>query len=466
MAKYSFRGIPYCLWNPYTPMDTFMKFFGFGGTVITRGEGHYLYNARGKRYINGNSATWNLAIGIGREEIIQAATEQMRELVFSSCWGSSHPRAIELAAKLVEISGGNYAHAYLGSNGSEAVETALKIARQFHRQSSQKSDRGRFKIISLREAYHGYTFGAVSAAGDANYADKFGPLLPGFVAIEPPYCYRCPYGKQGYPECGLLCAHELEKTIQAEGVDSVAAFILEPIMGNYGVIDPPEEYFKVVGETCRRNGVLLIADEVTTGFGRAGKLFFSQDWTVQPDLMCLGKIISGGYLPLAATLATEAVYQRFLGAGNYLQHGSTNSGHPVCAAVGLKAIEIIQRENLVENAASVGAYLKAGLVKLMEKHPIMGDVRGRGMMIAIELVLDRASKTPISDADRLNLMLDLGERGLLCSYGGFWLFPPLNIDEGIADEMLKIISAALGASKAVRMMRIAKEFVVSRVVKG
>ena len=298
------------------------------------------------------------------------------------------------------------------------------------------------------------------------HAEKFGPLMPGFVQIEPPYCYRCSYGGVTYPECGLLCAHALELAIEREGPESVAAFLFEPIMGELGVITPPEEYYRVVGEICRRYGLLMIADEVTTGFGRAGKLFVSQDWHYQPDILCLGKIISGGYLPLAATLTTEAIFQRFLGKENYFRHGTTNSGHPVCCAVGLAAIDIILRENLVENAAQVGAYLKSGLEKLMDRHTIIGEVRGQGMMIAVELVKDRKTKELLTPGEVFNFILDMLDRGLLLSLDNVRLFPPLNIDEAIADEIVQIVDQSLrtGISAEIsRKYRLAKEFLVARL---
>jgi adenosylmethionine-8-amino-7-oxononanoate aminotransferase len=431
--------VPYHLWNPYTPMDVYMALFGYGFTVITRGEGHYIYNLHGKKLINGNSSLWNFAIGYGREEVIAAAERQMRELAFNSSWGQSHPRAIELAAKLVEITGGHYQHVYLGSNGSEAVETAIKMARQYHRQSRFKTERGRYKIISLRQSYHGYSYGAVSAAADEQIEQKFGPLVPGFVKIDPPYCYRCPFGKKGYPECGLACAQALEEAILREGPQTVAAFLFEPIMGEAGVIQPPEEYYTQVAEVCRKYGVLLIADEVTTGFGRTGKLFVSQDWALRPDILCLGKIIGGGYLPLSATLATPEIYRRFLGKDRYLKHGSTHSGHPVCAAVGLAVIDIIEREGLVENSARVGAYFKAGLEKIAVNNPLVGEVRGSGLMLAIEVVKNRDTKQAFSVEEMRFFLFDLVNRGLLISLDNYRMLPPLNFDQAIVDDMLAII---------------------------
>ncbi len=467
MKTKEYKGTPFHLWNPYTPMDRFTFVLGMGPTVITRGEGHYLYNDRGQRYINGKSCTWNFPLGYGREEIIEAASRQMRELPFSTCFFGAHPRAIELAAKLVQITSGNFAHVYLGSNGSEAVETALKLARQYHRQSPNRKDRERFKFISLRGSYHGVSYGATTLSGSEDHAAKFGPMLPGCLQIDPPYCYRCPYGKEAYPECGLECAQALEKTIRTEGPESVAAFIMEPVMGEHGVVAPPEEYYRRVGETCRQYGLLFIADEVTTGFGRTGKLFVSQDWNPQPDILCLGKAISGGYLPLAATLSTDAIFKRFLGKKNIFMHGTTNSGHPVCAAVGLAAIDIILREKLPENAARVGAYLKSRLSALMGSHPILGEVRGSGLMIGLELVKNRKTKRPFSFDEVTNYWLDSEGRGLLISFfeHGLSLFPPFNIDEGIADQIVEILDKTLHAGLAAeldRKIRLLKEFADSK----
>lgn len=462
-----YKGTPYHLWNPYTPMETFLSFLGIGPTVITRGEGNYVFNDRGQRYLNANSCAWNFSIGYGREEIVDAAMRQMRELPFSSCFGKAHPRAIELAAKLVQITSGNFAHVYLASNGSEAVETALKIARQYHRQSPEPRDRGRFKIISLRGSYHGYAYGAVSLSGSADYEAKFGPLVPGFRAIEPPYCYRCPYLKEGYPGCGLACAAGLEQAILEEGPETVAAFVMEPVMGEFGVVAPPEEYYQVVSETCRRHGLLFITDEVTTGFGRTGRLFASQDWALQPDLLCVGKAISGGYMPLAATLATEAVFQRFLGKETYFMSGSTNSGNPVCAAVGLTAIDIILREKLPENAARVGGYLKSRLADLMAAHPMIGEVRGSGLMIAIDFTKDRKTREPYTSDEIFEIWFDVGARGVIVSFSdwGLSLFPPLTIDEGTADEIVHVMDEALhtGAKAQIdRKARQLKELAISK----
>lgn len=464
MAVKKYKGTPYVLLNPWTPMPRFLKYFGFGPTFITRGEGNYVFNPRGKRFINANSCTWNFALGYGREELVEAAARQMRELPFGNLWGMAHPKAMELGAKLVEISGNNYAHVYLGANGSEATETAMKLARNYFRLNSEPSERGRHKIISLKGAYHGLGFGSASAAGSAVLEEAFGPLVPGFLNIDPPYCYRCPYKHEKYPECGLDCAEVLERTIQIEGPGTVAAFIIEPVMGELGVIAGPAEYYQRIGSICRKHGVLLIADEVTTGFGRTGKWFASQDWETQPDIMTVGKIISGGYLPLSAVLMTEDIFKRF--DRSRFRSGSTHSGHPVSAAVGLAVIDIIQKENLVENAARMGAYFKEGFEKLKATHEIIGDVRVEGLMCMAELVKDRQTKEPYSEDELLDIILDICIHGVLISLDGVRFFPPLTLDTALADEILKVLDVCLHDTpkdRVNRKLRQAKELLASKI---
>jgi len=468
MTTKKYHGIPYHVWNQGTDMDDFMAFFGIGPGIIVRGEGPYVYNPRGTRYINGLGGVWNLAAGLGREELVEAASKQMRELAFNGCWSMIHPRAIELSAKLVELTGGHYQHVMLGSNGSDAVEAALKMARQYHRQSPDPINRGRYKIFSLRGSYHGFSYGCLSTSGYEVDADKFGPLLPGFIQVEPPYCYRCPYGKEGYPECELACAKALEDKIQSEGPETAAAFIIEPVMGDFSVVAGPDEYYTRVGEICHRYGLLLIADEVTTGFGRTGKMFATQGWNPKPDIICLGKAITNGYMPLSATLATEMIYQRFLGPGNYFSHGVTHGGHPVCCAVALAAIEIHINEKLAENSARVGGYLKSGFDKMMERRPQIGDVRGHGLMVAIELVKDRSSKEPYTSKATYDLMVNMAMLGLVLSNhcNNMRLLPPLIIDETLADEILRIFDRTMNKSLVNQLglkARMLTEFTASKL---
>jgi len=462
----------YHLWNPFTAMDEYLRIHDLGPLTIVRGEGPYIYNPRGRRYINGLSSMFNVAIGHGNEELVEAASEQMRELSYASCFRQVHPRAIELAAKLVEIAPGDLEHAFLCTNGSEAVETAIKMVRQYQRQSPDLRDHGRYKIISLHTSYHGVSYGALSTAGHEDYEKKFGPLPGGFHHIEPPYCYRCPYGSEEYPECDLACAKSLEHKIQDEGPETVAAFIVEPAMAVTGFIFPPDKYFERIGEICRKYEVVLIADEISTSFGRTGKLFSCQDWEVKPDILCLGKGISSGYLPLAATLATDEIYKRFEGEGNHFVHGSTAVGHPVCSAVGLANIEIILRENLCENATRVGDFLISGLTDMMEERELIGNVRGRGLMIGVELVADRSTKEPLVKSAFFNHILDITAQGMMVYpiESTIGLAPPLNIDEGLASEILGILRKALNTDTGARIARkariasvFAKEFTLSKL---
>lgn len=442
MAAEKYRGKSYHLWHPFTQMEDLMKIIDIGPAMVVRGKGPYVYNRRGDRFINFLSGLWNVAAGWGREELAEAAARQMKTLAFASLFRQSHPRAVELAARLVKITGGFYQRVFLGSNGSEAVETAIKMARQCMKQSPRPADRRRHKIISLKHSYHGVSYGALSTSGLDSDEKRFGPLLPGFVQIPPPYCYRCPY-KKVYPQCGLVCARRLEEVIRQEG--DVAAFIVEPVMGSYGTIPLPPEYPGIVGRICQENGVLLIADEVTTGFGRIGKLFASEEWDPRPDILCLGKAITSGYFPVSATLATDRIYRHFTGPGRQFEHGSTHAGHPVGAAVALKNIDILLEENLPQNARVMGKYLLPRLRKVLENRPIAGDIRGKGLMIGIELVVDRATREPLPDKKVFNYVVDLAVNGLLVYYRGntLGLMPPLIIDQDIADQVIRILDRSL-----------------------
>lgn len=461
----------YHLWNPFTVMNEFLRIRDLGPLTIVKGEGPYIYNQRGKRYINGLSSMLNVAIGHGRTELVEAAARQMQELSYASLFRQTHPRAVELAAKLAKIAPADLEHVFLCSNGSEAVETAIKMVRQYHSQSPDPKDRGRRKIISLRAGYHGVSYGAISTAGIEGYDEKFGPLVGGFLQIEAPFCYRCPNGED-YPGCDRTCAKSLERLILDQGPETVAAFMVEPFLAVGGFIVPPDEYFEEIGEICRKYGVVLIADEISTAFGRTGKLFACQDWAIKPDILCLGKGISSGYLPLAATLATHKIYERFEGQGNQFFHGSTAGGHPVCSAVGLANIEIILRENLCENASRVGAFLLSGLREIMDERDLIGNVRGKGLMIGVELVEDRETKKPLGQDAFFIHLLDIIAQGMMLYplENSLGLAPPLTIDETLASEILNILSKALNSDAGARIARkariaaeFAKEFTLSKL---
>ncbi|MFH0861289.1 MAG: aspartate aminotransferase family protein [Candidatus Altiarchaeota archaeon] len=444
------HGDPYALWNPFADMDYFTESLGRDFGLMVEGRGCFVRDDSGSEYIDCGESFGAMLLGYGREELVQAASEQMRRLPFFPIYSMPNYPALEFANKLSDLAPGKLEKVLLTHSGSESVEAALKIARQYFRQSPEIQDRNRHKFISLERSYHGSFFGSMSATGMKPGYGVYGPLVPGFVNIQPPYCYRCPFGKE-YPGCDVECALQLESAINSEGPETVAGFILEPILNVGGIIVPPDEYFRIVSETVKKYGILLILDEVMTGFGRTGSMFAAEHWSLEPDIMALGKGISSGYLPLGACIATSDVFSRFTGDPELkLLHGTTASGHPVCSAVGLKNIQIIEDEGLVENSKTVGSYMFKRLNELKEQHGIIGDVRGKGSMIGLELVHDRKTKKPFSDAQTFGLARFCYHLGLLvnCFQNVIRLYPPLVFTQDLADRSIEIINVALSEKPA------------------
>ncbi len=378
-------------WYPFTQMKDLDT---RGPVVIVEGEGVYVKDDKGKTYIDGQGGLWNVNIGHRREEVIQAIIQQLQKLeYFSHFGGFGNQPSTALAMKLIEMTRPEgMGKVFFTNGGSEAVETALKIARQYWRLQGKA---GKYKIIARRKAYHGVSLGGLSANGVTAYRKMFEPLVPGFRHISPPYCYRCEL-KMTYPGCGVACADTLQQMIDFEGKDTVAAFIAEPVMGAGGVIIPPKEYLPKVQEICRKNEILFIADEVITGFGRTGEMFAVRHGPIQPDILVVAKGINSGYIPLGATLVSDEIYNAFLGElkeGKDFKHGFTYSGHPVACAAGVANLAVLEKENLVENSRKMGAYLLEGL-KSLEKHRIVGDVNGLGLLARVELVKDKTTREP------------------------------------------------------------------------
>ncbi len=417
--------------------------------VIVSGKGVRITDADGKSYIDGIAGIWNVTLGYGREEIAEAAYEQMKILPFASSAMVTAPAA-NLSARLAEILPGDLKHSFLSSSGSEASETAIKIARQSSRQ--RHPGENRYKIIARYQGYHGFTMGALSATGQVGRRVKFEPLVPGFVHVNPPYCYRCPLHLK-YPQCNVACADEIEEAIVHEGPETVAAVIAEPIIGGGGVLVPPDEYLPQLRAICDRYGVLLILDEVINGFGRTGKLFACEHWGVVPDMITLAKGATSGYLPLGACVVTGEVFEAFLGTPDEekeFSQISTYGGHPVCCTVALSAIDILMRERLWENSEVMGNYLMDKLANI--DSPYLGDVRGKGLMIAIELVDEQGQ---MLDADRAaRVQQKMKENGLLLgrmshAIAGpepvFFVAPPLILNRDEADEIAIIVASGLSA---------------------
>lgn len=361
---------------------------------IQQASGCYTTDTKGVKYFDGVSGLWCVNVGYGRKEIADVAYEQMLNLAYSPLT-MSHEPGILLARKLLDLLGYE-GKVFFSTSGSEANETAFKIARQYQAQTAPAGAMPRYKIISRYRGYHGTTMGALSATAQADRKIKFGPLVPGFLHVNPPYYYRFGEG-QTEEEYNAACLRELEHTILYEGADSVAAVIVEPVISGGGVIPPTEGYLRGVREICDRTGILLIFDEVVNGFGRTGEMFGHQHWGVEPDIICFAKGLTSGYMPLSATVAKQHIFEAFLdepGTDSHFSHISTYGGTPAATAVALRNIEIIERENLAVHAAEMGDYLMERWQELLT-HPNVGDIRGKGLLLGIELVKDKATKEPL-----------------------------------------------------------------------
>lgn len=459
---------PYHLWNPFTDLEEFLPYRDVGPMTIIKGKGPYVYNEAGKKFINASGSLWNVAVGHGREELANIAYDQMKNLCYSSCFRQTHPKACELADCLCSLTGNYYDKVYLGSNGSEAVETALKMTRQYFRQSNSGGKMGKIKILSFKGSYHGVSFGAMSLSGDENNEKLYAPLLDALLQVEPPYSYQGAYGEVDQMECESKCLNEIQSIIEREGPDTMAAFIAEPIMGERGIITISDNFYDSLMEMLSQYGMLMIADEVTTGFGRTGELFATDRWKKRPDILCLGKGISSGYLPVSAVLATKKIYDNFVGGDKYFQHGSTSSGNPVCSAVALGNIDIILRENLVQNSKEVGEYLIKKLMSLKGERPVLGDVRGRGLMIGLELVEDRNTREPLSESKTFEIVADCASLGVIVYYNRnvLALFPPLIITKDISDRIFSVLKIALNIGESEdtsKKKRLLKELISSKL---
>ena len=418
--------------------------------IYVRGEGAILTDAQGRQYIDGLSCLWNVAVGHGRHELAEVAARQMAELAFCSSYtGYSNVPAIELADRLCALAYPNMAAVFYANSGSEAVEGAFKAARFYWylRGQSEKS-----KIICRREAYHGGTLAATSATGMPAFWRGFEPLIPEFVRVGTCYCYHCEWGKT-YPGCGLECAGAVEETILREGSDTVAAVIAEPVHGAGGVIPPVPEYFPRLREICDRHHVLLIADEVITGFGRTGRWFALEHWGVQPDIMAIAKAVTSAYVPLSAFIISRQIHETMTSApsSERFMHGYTNSGHPTACAVALANLDIIEREGLVENARRMGERLLSGL-RFLEEIEIVGEARGLGLMAAVELTADkethRAFEPSLNVAGRV--LREARERGLVARVKGdsYLVAPPLVITAEQVDRIVEILRESIRTAEA------------------
>lgn len=406
---------------------------GIEPLVISEANGAVIKDVAGKEYIDCFAGISVVNAGHCQPEVVEAAISQAKKLVHACTYVYYIPQVVELAEKLAEIAPAPLQKTFFGNSGAEAVECAMKLARKYTK---------RYELIALMCSFHGRTLGTLSVTGQSGRR-KFdmGPYLPGVAFAYPPYCYRCPFEKE-YPRCDLLCARTILDTIEYSTSKGIAAFIAEPVMGEGGIIPPPPEYFKTVKEILDEYGILFVADEVQSGFGRTGKLFAIEHYGVAPDIMTLAKGIADGF-PLSACIARQDIGDSFE-PGDHL---STFGGNPVSAAAALANINFMLREKLPEQAAEKGNYIMKRLNEMKENHDIIGDVRGKGLMIGVELVKDRRKKTPAKDETRKLVEL-ARERGLLIGSGGvkgcvLRLQPPLVIEKEQIDKALDILETIM-----------------------
>ena len=435
------------LWHPFTQMQAWLE---QPPLIIERGEGNELIDVEGNRYLDGVSSLWVTVHGHGRPELKRAIAEQLERLDHSTFLGLSHPPGIELARRLVELAPGELSRVFYSDTGSAAVEIALKMAFQYWQQRRIDPRPRKTKFLSLSNGYHGDTIGAVSVGGIDLFHATYRPLLFPTVRAESAYCYRCPIGKR-YPSCAMACLEDVERALQ-EHHEELAALIMEPLnQGAGGMIVFPPGYTRAVWELARRYDVLFIADEVATGFGRTGSMFACEQEGVEPDLMAVGKGITGGALPLAATLATEEIFEAFLGAaeeGRTFYHGHTYTGNPLACAAALANLDIFEREGTIAALAPTIETMTAELRRFRDL-PHVGDVRQAGLMAGIELVRERETGEPYAAAERIGMRVieETRRHGVILRplSDVIVLMPPLSITGDELTRLLDVTYDAIGA---------------------
>nr|WP_233451754.1 aspartate aminotransferase family protein [Rubrobacter xylanophilus] len=406
--------------------------------VIVSGEGCYVTDAEGNRYIDGLAGLFTTQVGHGRSELAEAASRQMRELGFFPNWSFQHPRSLELAARLAELAPGDLSTSFFVSSGSEAVETVIKLARQYHKANGEPT---RYKVISRRIAYHGTTLGALSVTGLPAFKGPFEPLLQGFMHV--PNTQQDPEG----------AADAIEEAIEFGPPETVAAVVLEPVQNAGGCLVPPEGYWQRVREICDRYGVLLVSDAVICAFGRLGEWFGIERFGVVPDMTSFAKGITSGYLPMGGVVVSEKVRDTLRKNAPMFFHGSTFGGHPVSAAVALENINIIERERLLENVHNLEGHFQSELRRMAEGHPIVKDVRGMGFFWAVEVRPERADGTPLAGDEYERyfkgvVSRKLLEGGLICRFDDkdepvIQYSPALVADREVISRIAEITDEAL-----------------------
>ncbi len=435
------------LWMHFTRMSSYKD----GDIpVIVRGSGPYVYDDKGKRYLDGLAGLFVSMVGHGRTELAEAASKQASELAYFPLWSYAHPSAVQLAARLAELAPGDLNRVFFTTSGSEAVESAWKLAKAYFKRIGQPA---RYKVLSREYAYHGTSMGALAVTGLSAIKHDFEPLPPGGVRVPNTNFYRAPaFAASSEEEFGVWAADEIERAILREDAESVAAVFLEPVQNSGGCFTPPPGYFQRVRDICDRYGVLLVSDEVICAFGRLGYYFGAERYGYQPDIITFAKGVTSGYSPLGGMIVRDELAEPFLDGTATFLHGITFAGHPVSAAVALANLDVFERDNILGNVRAHEAGFRATLDKLTDL-PIVGDIRGAGYFYGIELVKDKATKETFSadESERLLrgfLSHALFEAGLVCRADDrgdpvVQLAPPLICTQEHFDEMEQILRAVL-----------------------
>ena len=414
--------------------------------VMAKAEGVHYWDVNGKHYLDALSGIYVAALGHGNRRVIEAVRKQMDILCFSPPMHGTNPVAIKLANLLAELAPGDLSVVKFQCGGSEVTEAAIKLARQYHKLTGNP---GKYKIISRYLSWHGSTLGALSASGLKSRKTVNEPLAPGFLHVFPPTCYRCPFGKV-YPSCDITCASIIGDMIEMEDPDTVAAIMVEPIGHTGGVIDPPEEYLPMLRQICDKHNILLIFDEIICGIGRTGKMFAAETFGVVPDVLCIAKGMSAGIAPISAMICRKPIGEVFWGpiAENPgFVEGHTFEGNPISCAAGIAVLEEILERDILGNVMKQGARLHAHFVRIAETYPVVGDIRGKGLFLAMEFVKNVATRERYPADNSLGLRLGRRtlENGLLCRFDPHWIAfgPPLVSTSEEIDAMVAILESSL-----------------------
>jgi adenosylmethionine-8-amino-7-oxononanoate aminotransferase len=435
------------LWLHFTRMSSYA---GSDVPVIVRGEGQYVYDQNGKRYLDGLAGLFVSQIGHGRTEVAEAGARQASELAYFPLWSYAHPQAIQLAERLAALAPGDLNRVFFTTSGSEAVESAWKLAKQYFKAIGQPS---RYKVLSRSIAYHGTSMGALAITGLPGIKEPFEPLPPGGVRVPNTNFYRAPsFVADDETAFGVWAADEIERAIQREGEDSVAAVFLEPLQNSGGCFPPPPGYFQRVREICDRYGVLLVSDEVICAFGRLGHYFGSDRYGYKPDIITFAKGVTSGYAPLGGMMVSDRLMEPFATGQTTFLHGVTFAGHPVSCAVAMANLDVFEKEDLLGNVRAHEGAFRATLGKLNDL-PIVGNVRGDGYFYGIELVKDKATRETFNDDESERLLRGfmshaLFDAGLICRADDrgdpvIQLSPPLTCTQEHFDEMEQILRSVL-----------------------